>query len=149
MNTFPPFQTYGAILTEILTLDQRGWTIQQADDQEIAEIGFIAHKPERNVERFRKLIWYPFGRTLVPQRQVADSAEEFFELFEEHLPHRLYKCDNTDLDLMGFVCYCQQKNRKALVFQADLDVARDLGDLFFLARDEAENENVRLLLCDA
>ena len=140
----PLFTTFGSALHEVYFLLGRGWEVLRDDRPEIAEIAFRATKGLSS----QRLTWRPYGYLLVPEIQKVEDEEGFYELFSEHLPHRMFKCDALEVDMLGFVCYCKRHKRKSTVFRFPLGLVKELGPVFLHARNAAQTENLQTLLAD-
>lgn len=149
MNILPPSPTFGAALDEVQELAELGWRIVSDDRPEACEVAFIASKRYSAGVRQRRIAWRPYGHLLTPTLTLVENEDDFYDLFAKHFPHRVFKCDDPSEDLLGFVCYCKQRERRSTVFRSPLDLARDLGPVFLDARNVAQRENLRILLADA
>lgn len=145
MSDLLPFPTFGATMGEVGDLLNDGWKVFHADRPEIAEIGFRAVREQEQ----RHLVWRPYGYLLHPDIQVTDNEDSFFAMFQQHITHRLFKCDRPEEDLLGFVCYCQSKQRRSSVFQLPSTLAPNLGAGFLEAREVVQDQNRRIVLVDA
>lgn len=141
--------TYQTALDELVELSSCGWVIRPDDDTPRAEVAYLAARKWNGVEKFLRLVWYPFGRPLDPKWSLPSALPGFLALFGEHVTHRLYISDDPSGRRFGFACYCLEPAGRSTVFRLGMEHATDLGEVFFRARSEALEQNLKALLSDA
>ena len=111
-----------------LTNSHQGWVVLRADMPEEAVFGMIAFRrlgPDGTLvtgppipgekEESMMLEWMPYGKRLEPNIVLAQSFAQFRTMVNDMRPRGIFRCDDPEQRLVGFVGYDGAKGKSTVV----------------------------------